>query len=87
MEVFTFMATIKDSLEHAMPDALVTVEPHDIDSVSITIQWRVVQRYRARRIVSVKEIVQRKDDIVQYYVALFKRHRADVMAKEGKDNA
>jgi len=74
------MLAIKDKLLEIMPDTVVTVEPHDIGSVSIMVEWRTNQRYGMQRIVSIKEILQRKDGIIEYYVEHFKHLRAQASA-------
>lgn len=79
-KVFDFMANIKERLKESTPDAIVMVEPHKKDCVSIRIEWRVDRWYGAQQIISVEEIMQRNDDIVGYYAALFEHLKSEAMA-------
>lgn len=82
MEVFDFMVSIKERLQDTTPSAIVTVEPHNRESVSIKFEWKVGQWYGIQRIVSVKEIAQRNGNIIDYYVTLFEHLKADAISTE-----
>lgn len=59
MEVFSFMAEIKERLQSKMPDAAVSVEPHDRFTVIILVSWRVGEKIgRVEHMISTREIIQ-----------------------------
>jgi hypothetical protein len=82
VEVYDFMIEIKERLQAQIAKTSVTVEPHDNKSVKITMEWWTGPRYGIQRIVSVKEMLQRNGDIIEYYVALFEHLKAEAMATE-----
>lgn len=84
MQVYDFMFEIKERLQAAIPNADVVVEPNDNESVSITLRWWAGPRYGAQKIVPIRKIMQGNGDIASFYVALFEKLKADVMATEGQ---